>query len=213
MKLKKKLTAPCLAIAAMALLSAPASAAVLDFDSVAAANGFPASTNLGGGFSMVTNNTHGAGIWSTGLPQAISSGPRSGPNYALNFNSRIGNISSSSAFTLNSLWAHADARAGSTSVRFQGLDALGGNVLHTLDAVLSVSWQQILFGNWTGVSVLTWDSVSPDVSNIGIDDVVYNATKPGPSPVPLPAAFPLLGGGLGLLGWLGARRRRSAASA
>ncbi len=216
MKLKAKLSGPCLAIAAVALLSAPASAAVLDFESASTINDIRDSTTLGGGFTMLgadDNTTYSSAIFNNQI-NTIPGGAFSGTNYALNFNSRIGNIISASAITVNSLMAHADARDGvSNTVRFAGLDALGGNVLHTLDVVLSAQWQQVLFAGWTGVSVLTWDPLSPNSTNVGIDDVVYNAAgTPGPAPIPLPAALPLLGGGLSLLGLLGWRRKRTAAA-
>lgn len=44
-------------------------------------------------------------------------------------------------------------------------------------------------------------------------DFWHTAAAAAPAPIPLPAAFPLFGTGLGILGFLGWRRRRKAAVA
>ena len=197
-----QLTTWGLTFATLALLSAPASAAIIDFESASPLNQWGDST-LGDGFSMVHNDTYSSGVYNN-QTTIIPTGAHSGSNYALNFNSRIGNImSSTGTFTVNSLWAHADARLGDTetTVRFAALDALDGNILHTMDVAISATWQQISFTGWTGIDVLTWDSLDPDSSNIGIDDVVYNGST-DPSPVPVPAAIWLFGTALiGLAGF------------
>ena len=148
-----------------------------------------------GGSGGFTNPTGSCGF--------IAPTAHSGQNYMLNFNSLVGDFTRDvGTFTLNSLWVHADARTGPTTVRFQGLDGVGGSVLYTMDVAILPSWQQVLFSNWTGVKTFTWDSLIPGTSNIAIDDFEYDR----PSGVPEPSTLLLVG-----LGMAGAcYRRRSA---
>ena len=110
----------------------------------------------------------------------------------------------SGTFTLDSLWVHADLRNGQTTVRFQGLDGIGGNILNTMDVVIGAFWQEIFFSGWNNIKTFSWDPISPTASNIAIDDFTYNTQL---TPLPEPAPLALLG--LGLLGLGMARKRRS----
>lgn len=200
--------------ALLALLSLPlcgiseASPVTIDFESATPVGG----TNVGtggtvNGFTLTPNN---GGPYSGGFntPWAATPTAKSGQVFMNNWNSRIGALTKDSGlFTLNSVWAHADARFGSTTIRFQGLDGLGGSVLHSIDVVVGTSWQLISFSNWTNVKTFTWDSLIPNSSNIGIDDFTYSEPS---AVVPLPAALPLLAGGLGVLGLMGWRRKKAA---
>lgn len=214
----RRVTATLAVCIAAAFVSSPSSATVIDFENANNLNSFAFNgANLGDGFSMpgFSNSTYAGGAFSrlasnslNGQPDPIPSA-YAGENFGTNFRSRTGAIVSASPIDVQSLWAHADYRFGaSNTVRFQGLDGLGGNVLYTKDVDLETSWQQILFLNWTGVSVLTWDPLGT-AANVGIDEVAYALTPV--NVVPLPAGLPLLVGGLGLLGWLGRRGKPSKA--
>lgn len=144
----------------------------------------------GGGFNSSTSCT------------SIAPTANSGQNYMVNFNSKIAVFTKDvGTFDLFSLFAHADSRVGDTTVRFQGLDGVGGNVLYSMDVIVSASWQEIFFPGWNDVKTFTWDSVVPDSSNIAIDDFQYDVVvdvvvevalsidiKPGSCPNPLNAA-------------------------
>lgn len=184
-------------------------AAVLGFENAAATSSCDVDnpTTLGNGFTNPSDGaTYSSGImgptFAPGCSLAVAT-PRSGQYYAMNFNSRVGMIANSAAFDLNSMWMHADSRIGNTSVTVQGLDAVGGNVLFTRTFLIGAAWNQYVF-DWAGINVVSWDSISPNSSNIAIDDLEYNG---GMAPVPLPPALPILA--LGLAG-LGLLRRRKA---
>ena len=150
----------------------------------------------GGGFNNA--DTQGGGC-ELAVPDAYS-----GTNYMLNFNSVIAEFTRDvGTFDLISLFVHSDSRSGDSTVRFQGLDGIGGSILYSIDVAITASWQQVSFSGWTGVKTFTWDSLVPGTSNIGIDDFEYNAQS-----VPEPGTLALLG--IGLLGMGAARRRRKA---
>ena len=136
----------------------------------------------------------------------IAATAHSGQKYMLNFNNLIGDFTmDSGTFTLNSLWVHSDDRVGATTVRFEGLDGVGGNVLYTLDVPILAAWQQVIFPAWDNVKTFTWDSLIPNSSNIAIDDFEYTASVQA---VPEPASLLLLG--TGLAGVVARVRRRKA---
>jgi len=168
----------------------------------------PHNGGVGGGFNKATSLT-----CSSFAPTA-----NSGLQYMTQFNSGVGEFSKDDGtFTLESLYVHADARKGPSKVRFQGLDGIDGTVLYTLDAVIRATWQQIVFLSWKDMKTLRWDSISPDVSNISIDDFVYSAAKHSAAArpdaaVPVPATLALLGTGFAFIG-IGRRQRKTPADA
>ncbi|MBG6178725.1 hypothetical protein IWQ55_006592 [Labrenzia sp. EL_208] len=76
----------------------------------------------------------------------------------------------------------------------------GGTVTKTLST--SGVFSTIVFG-WTNLLSVTFDA---QTSRNAYDNIVVNKA----TVVPLPAALPLLAGGLGLLGFMGWRRKRAA---
>jgi len=188
------------ALSGLLLSATLANAAVLDFETTSRINTW--GTTLTDGFSMPSssNPTNASGVFNS-QNSIVPGGAQGGSNYALNFNSRIGTLERDSAFDLESFWVHADARAGTTSVLFRGLDSIG-NVLYSTQLSVSVSWQQVSL-NWAGISTFTWDPLNPNVSNVGIDTVTYDEV----APVPLPAGLPLMLGGLAVMGGLRLRKR------
>lgn len=76
---------------------------------------------------------------------------------------------------------------------------------------LESDWELLgQFLSSTGIS--TWAAVSSDASSIALDLDIGRRVRLDLAPVPLPAAFPLFAGALGLFGFLGWRRRKSAAA-
>ncbi|PHZ84856.1 PEP-CTERM sorting domain-containing protein [Paremcibacter congregatus] len=179
--------------------SLSAQATTIDFDSAATANCTAIGPDSVSGFTLTNgdfNNTTSCAV--------IAPTAHSGNQYMLNYNDRIASFTrDSGTFDLDNLWIHADARSGSTTVRFQGLDALGGNILNTMDIVIDAVWQQINFSGWNNIKTFTWDSISPASSNIAIDDFTFDVARR----VPEPATLGLLGLGLVGLGLAGRRRR------
>jgi PEP-CTERM motif len=147
-----------------------------------------------------------AGFNSAGSCFYVAPTAHSGQNYMLNYNSLVGDFTRDvGTFTLNSLWVHADSRTGPTTVRFLGLDGVGGNVLYTMDVDIAATWQQVNFQGWTDVKSFTWDSLIPGTSNIAIDDFEYDRL-PSTS-VPEPTTLLMMGSGLAAAYF---RRRRHA---
>ena len=165
---------------AIGLLAGPlsANAAVIDFEAVTTPGG--CDVNPGGsigGFTLSPyDGTTGAGFNNATACDFLGPTAHSGSQYMVNYNSVYGQFTRDvGTFALNSLWVHADIRSGQTTVRFLGLDGPGGNVLYSRDVVVDPAWQQVVFTGWTGVKSLTWEPISPDVSNVQIDDLNYNA--------------------------------------
>lgn len=198
---RKKST--CLAVLAILLSPMVANATVIDFESLALTE---CSVRDGGSVDGFTLGAHdgdsGAGFINSSLCPTLASPANSGSQYMTNFNRVFGEFTRNvGTFSLISLFVHADFRVGDTTVRFQGLDGIGGSVLYSMDVEISDAWQQVVFPDWIGVTTFTWDSLVPDSSNISIDDFEY-----GVASVPEPGTLALLG--LGLLGMASRRRKK-----
>ena len=201
-KLGKKALGLLAGIGFVGLISSvSASATIVDFE--AAATGSctafgPAST---AGFTVTdgdfNNNT---------ACSVIAATAHSGTQYMLNHQSFDGEFTKDSGtFTLESFWVHSDLRVGSSTVRFEGLDGIGGTVLNTIDVVIGAFWQEINLTGWNNITTFTWNSIVPGTgNNIAIDDFTYTAT--GSQRVPEPGILGLLG--LGLMGLGVVRRKR-----
>ena len=181
--------------------SSAGNATTIDFES--ATTGTCQVVN-GGSVDGFTLNNGGYNTAAACLPFLSILTANSGEKYMLNYNSLVSEFTKNDGiFTLNNLFVHANV--GSTTVRFQGLDAIGGNILHTIDIGIGAAWQQVFFIDWSGIKTFTWDPLIPDVRNIAIDDFTYVADV---APVPIPSALQLLSGGLAIMGFLGWRRSR-----
>lgn len=191
-----------LKLTALGLLLGPlaANAQIIDFESAVTGR---CQVSLGGsieGFTLgAVTPVSGGGFNNATSCASIAPTANSGQNYMLNYNSRIAVFTKDvGTFDLLSLFVHADGRVGDTTVRFEGLDGVGGNVLYSMDVLISASWQEIFFPGWNDVKTFTWDSLSPNSSNIAIDDFQYDDAvaeaalyldiKPGWCPNPLSAA-------------------------
>ena len=180
-----------------------ASASVVNFESAPISG---CQVTLGGsidGFTLgAYNGQTGAGFNNASSCTGLRDSAHSGTQFMLNYNSLYGQFTRNTGdFDLLSLWVAGDMRAGTTTVRFQGLDNIGGNVLYSMDVVISSAWSHINFSNWLDVKSFTWNSINPDVSNIAIDDFEYSTGE-----VPEPASAVLVGAGL--LGLAASRRRK-----
>ena len=177
---------------------------VIDFESAVTGTCDVVSGGSVDGFTLGSYD----GIESAGMNNATSCSfiaptAHSGSRYMINYNSLFGEFTKDvGTFTLDSLWVHADVRAGQSTVRFQGLDGVGGNTLYSQDVVINPLWQQVNFAGWTGIKTFTWDSIVPASSNIVIDDFTFTASS-----VPEPAFPALLGLGLGGLSYVRRRAR------
>ena len=146
---------------------------VLDFDSITAPNNFD-NTLVIDGFTLPAGF---AGVFdATVVNGAIFPAAHSGPNAMLNWNSRVGEIFRDEAFNFEGAFFHPDNRDGDAMVDFAGYDG-GGNLLYSESRLISGTWTYHEF-NWDGITRFTWDPVSPDISNIGIDDFTYNVPEP-----------------------------------
>lgn len=181
-----------------------ADAGVITFEG-AATNG--CQVTAGGqidGFTLgAYNGTVGAGFDTASDCSFVASTAHSGTKYALNYNSVVGQVSKDVGdFTLNSLWVHPDDRvAGDTTVRFNAFDDLGALLFSLQDVFVQNVWQQVSFVGWNNIKSFTWDPISPNVSNIAIDDIAYNQNN-----VPEPATGMLLC--IGIAGMTLRRRMR-----
>lgn len=103
-----------------------------------------------------------------------------------------------------------------------GLLSIDDNVTVTLNGTTILSDQDGQHQNWNGAQV--YGSASGSLFNAGLNTLAFTVTNDGrypaglratvgveASPVPLPAALPLLGAALAAFGALAARRKRRAA--
>lgn len=169
-----------LSLLSLLLVPIAATATVIDFESATPVTF--CQVTLGGtvdGFTLTPFSTpYSAGFNDAANCSFIAPTANSGQIYMLNYNSLIGALTKDSGtFDLNSVFVHADARVGATTVRFEGLDGVGGNVLYTMDVIIAASWQQVFFPGWDDVTTFTWDSISPPVSNIAIDDFEFDVIQ------------------------------------
>jgi len=128
-------------------------------------------------------------------------GAYSGTQYMVNFNSMIGTLTrNAGAFNLNGAYVHADDRNGPTTIDFAGYDA-SDTLLFSATVVVGNDWQWVPL-DWPGITTFTWDPTSPDVTNITIDDLTFNAApviEYVPVPVPSLGTYGLLLAVLGIL--------------
>jgi hypothetical protein len=200
-----------LALSLSSLILSPAlNAAIIDFESAAVGG---CQVTAGGsidGFSLSANN---GGFNDSTACGFIAPTANSGSQYMVNYNSRIAEFTRDvGTFTLNSLFVHADSRVGASTVRFQGLDGIGGAVLQSLEVNINSAWQQVSFAGWTNIKTFTWDSLNPGTSNIAIDDFEFNSVSDGDNggpvaSVPDPSTLGTLS--LGLLGLAFVRRKQT----
>jgi len=196
----------CMAVLALVLaLFRSAGAIVIDFESVVTGICQVTAGGSVDGFTLSpAAGATGAGFNNSTACAVVAPTANSGTQYMTQFASRFGEFTiDTETFTLNSLYVHASEKTGNPTVRFQGLDGIGGNILNTVDVAISASWQQIFFSGWTGLKTFTWDSIIPDQSNISIDD--FDA-----DPIPEPSTLLLLASGLAGLGFFRWRRKREA---
>ncbi len=165
-------------------------ATVIDFESAITGG---CQVQAGGsleGFTLgAYDGNSGAGYNNKTSCSYLAPTANSGNNYMVNFNSVIGEFTKDSGvFDLDSLYVVSDIRVGNSTVRFQGLDGVDGNLLYTMDVAITTSWSQVVFSGWDDVKTFTWDSLIPGTSNIAIDDFEYDA-----EPMPEPSTIALLG--------------------
>ncbi len=105
-------------------------------------------------------------------------GAFSGSQYLLNFNSRVGTlVRDAGEFYLNGAYFHADDRAGSALLEFAGYDS-SDVLLFSTSVQVGTDWQWVQF-DWPGITKFTWDPVNPDVTNISVDDLTFDAAVIG----------------------------------
>lgn len=191
----------------LAALSLPlfANAAVIDFESAATAGCQVSNGGNINGFTLSPyNGLTGAGFNNASDCSFLRDSAHGGNNFMLNFNSVVGSFTRDvGVFSLLGLWVAADTRSTPATVRFSGLDGVGGNTLYSMDVSITSAWSEVSFAGWDGVKTFTWDSLQPSISNIAIDDFRYSIG----SQVPEPATLALLG--IALAG-VGAIRRKKA---
>lgn len=192
-----------LALLAALQLPMAANATVIDFESATTSSCQVSAGGSVDGFTLgAFDGTSGGGFNKASACNVAVPTANSGEKYMINFDSVIAEFTRDvGTFDLLSLFVHADSRAPATTVRFRGLDGVGGNLLYELDAAISASWQEVLFPGWNNVKTFTWDSLTPNSSNIAIDDFQFDVVS-----VPEPGTVALLG--LGLFGMAAARRKK-----
>lgn len=184
-------------------------ATIIDFESAATGGCQVSAGGSTGGFTLgAYDGDSGAGFNNKTSCSYLAPTANSGNNYMVNFNNVTGEFTKDSGvFDLDSVYVVSDIRSGDSTVRFQGLDGVDGNLLYTMDVAITTSWNQVVFSGWDDVKTFTWDSLVPDVSNIAIDDFEYDAYDDC-DPIPEPSILALLG--FSLVGIGISRRKRHA---
>jgi hypothetical protein len=110
-------------------------------------------------------------------------------------------------------WLGAVALTGTTpNMVTQVLGANGSTVLHSVNSVLlgngSIQYAliQFLFTADGSTSTLRFTDISPNTNG---NDLLLDTVSVETMETPVPAALPLLASGLGLIGWLGRRRKHN----
>ncbi len=186
--------------ASFAALGAVASAATINFDDIRGriADGYNGLdwSNFG------VLNTAKAKYNGSGY----ENGTTSGTHVAYNRFGHPAAFSSSSDFTLNS-FEITGAWRNSLSVLITGYE--NGILAFTQQLLLNVNGPTLVTLNWAGIDSVGFESsggfnagLQGDGTQFALDDLTFNA-----SPVPLPAALPLLAAALAGMGFAARRRR------
>lgn len=123
-------------------------------------------------------------------------------NVAYNSYANPASFSSSTAFTLNSLYLTRAWNDGTT--HFEGFN--GVNSLFTLDVFATTTVPVLVNFDWTGLTRVVMTTLGGSLSHVALDNISVNTAV---SAVPLPAGILLFGSGL--LGMLGLGRKKQAA--
>ena len=128
-------------------------------------------------------------------------------------------MSFSTTFSLAGLNPLTASLSGAWAVDDTGVLELNGHIISTL-ATDGFSWDQLnafsvsgSSGDFlSGINVLSAVLTTNDNFFEGTNVQVSGTADPLVSATPIPAAFPLFAGGLGMMGWLSRRRKRKVAA-
>jgi len=185
----------------LGLIGNGANADLINFDDLPSAQGLIPSPYSGFNWSNW-------GALKTIFPASgYTPGTVSPNNTTFNSNGQPASFSSSTSFTVNSLWATAAWRDG-LSVTFSGY-GLGDSLVYTRTVSPSATEPTLYAFNWTDIYKFEVSTAGgtyhpgydDNWTQVAIDDITVNV------PVPTPATIALLG--LGLVG-MGAARRKKA---
>lgn len=186
-----------LAAFAIACAAVSVSATTITFDDLAPAAG-----------SLLVDNGYASFDWDnfrvvdpvySGL---FGNGVVSPHNVAYNNFAQPASFSSSTAFTLNSLYLTRAFEDGYT--RFEGFN--GVTSMFVLDVFATTTAPVLVnFDDWSGLTRVVMTTLGGDLSYAVLDDITVSAAV---SAVPLPAGILLFGSGL--LGMLGLGRKKQA---
>lgn len=136
-----------------------------------------------------------------------------GPNVT-DLDGPVGNYVYRTTFDLTGLDYTTAALSGQWSTDNTGTDILINSVSTGLSATGFTSWStfSIVSGFVAGINTLDFlvYNAPPTGGPTGLRVEIAGEANKAPAPVPLPAAFSLLGGALSLLGFFGWRRKRMA---